>query len=43
MEKKKEVIEVENVEKTAEVETTDTIQISDEVVAVIAGMTVAEV
>mgnify|MGYP000904299298 CR=1 FL=1 len=43
MEKKKEVIEVENVEKVAEVETTDTIQISDEVVAVIAGMTVAEV
>ena len=43
MEKKKEVIEVENVEKTAEVEKADTIQISDEVVAVIAGMTVAEV
>ena len=43
MEKKKEVIEVENVEKTAELEKADTIQISDEVVAVIAGMTVAEV
>ena len=43
MEKKKEVIEVENVEKTAEVKKADTIQISDEVVAVIAGMTVAEV
>ena len=43
MEKKKEVIEVENVEKTAEVGKADTIQISDEVVAVIAGMTVAEV
>ena len=43
MEKKKEVIEVENVEKTAEVEKADTIQISDEVVAVIAGMTFAEV
>ena len=43
MEKKKEVIEVETVENTAEVEKTDTIQISDDVVAVIAGMTVAEV
>ena len=43
MEKKKEVIEVENVEKTENAEKTDTIQASDEVVAVIAGMTVAEV
>ena len=43
MEKKKEVIEVENVERTENVEKTDTIQVSDEVVAVIAGMTVAEV
>lgn len=43
MEKKKEVIEVENVEKAENVEKTDTIQVSDEVVAVIAGMTVAEV
>lgn len=43
MEKKKEVIEVENVEKTENLEKTDTIQVSDEVVAVIAGMTVAEV
>ena len=45
MEKKKDAIEVENVEKkdNASVDKNDTIQISDDVVAVVAGIAVSEV